>query len=202
MGQASKLHLNRKQTSRKTGRSQVAEKSSGSRDGNVLMSPRSLGTRNFCGEHHYEENLRNMTVRGYTAGVYDLFHVGHLRLLKRASELCDELVVGVTADEVSLREKGKLPVVPLSERIEIISALPFVSQAIVQMDLDKVSAWKHVGFDILFVGSDWEGSEAWIGYERDLKTLGASVTYLPYTEGVSSTLLLERAAALKEARAE
>lgn len=135
---------------------------------------------------------------GYTTGVYDLFHVGHLRLLRRASELCERLVVGVTSDDLSLRAKGKLPVIPLSERIEIVVALPFVSEVVVQHTLDKVSAWETVRFNKLFVGSDWQGTPEWNDYEKRLLNVGAKIVYLPYTAGVSSTVILQRAAALEE----
>lgn len=134
---------------------------------------------------------------GYTTGVYDLFHVGHLRLLRRASELCERLVVGVTSDDLSLRAKGKLPVFPLSERIEIVSSLPFVSEVVVQHELDKVLAWDNVKFNKLFVGSDWQGTPEWDDYEKRLGNVGVSIIYLPYTAGVSSTVILKRAAALE-----
>ena len=136
---------------------------------------------------------------GYTTGVYDLFHVGHLRLLRRASELCERLVVGVTSDDLSLQVKGKLPVLPLSDRIEIVAALPFVSEVVVQHAIDKVAAWDKVGFSKLFVGSDWQGTPEWDDYEKRLANLGAKIIYLPYTSGVSSTVILQRAASLEEA---
>ena len=136
---------------------------------------------------------------GYTTGVYDLFHVGHLRLLRRASELCDRLIVGVTSDDLSLRAKGKLPVIPLSERIEIVATLPFVSEVVVQHNLDKVSAWEKVRFNKLFVGSDWQGTPEWDDYKMRLERVGAQIIFLPYTAGVSSTVILQRAAALEEA---
>lgn len=125
---------------------------------------------------------------GYTAGVYDLFHVGHLNLLRNAKALCDRLIVGVTTDELA-RYKNKDPVVPFDERIEIVRACRYVDVAIAQTSLDKFAAWKKLGYHVLFVGDDWYGAESWKEYERKLAEVGARVVYLPYTQKTSSTLL-------------
>ena len=125
---------------------------------------------------------------GYTAGVYDLFHIGHLNLLRNAKMHCDKLIVGVTTDEL-VQYKGKKPVITLSERMEIVKAIRYVDEVVVQDDLDKVKAWDKYHYDILFVGSDWQGTDKWNKYEAQLKEKGAKVIYLPYTKTTSSTLL-------------
>jgi glycerol-3-phosphate cytidylyltransferase len=125
---------------------------------------------------------------GYTTGVYDLFHIGHLNLLKNAKKHCDKLIVGITTDEL-VQYKGKKPVITLEERMEIVSAIKYVDEVVVQDDLDKVKAWDKYHYDILFVGSDWQGTDKWNKYEEQLKEKGAKVIYLPYTKTTSSTLL-------------
>ena len=125
---------------------------------------------------------------GYTAGVYDLFHIGHLNLLKNAKAHCDKLIVGVTTDEL-VKYKGKTPVITLEERMAIVKAIRYVDEVVVQDDLDKVKAWDKYHYDILFVGSDWQGTDKWNKYEEQLKEKGAKVIYLPYTKTTSSTLL-------------
>lgn len=139
-----------------------------------------------------------MSIQGFTAGVFDMFHVGHLRLLRKASEMCDSLIVGVTSDELCLEGKGKLPVIPLEDRMEIVMALPFVSKAVVQTSFDKVEARRSVDFQKLFVGSDWKGTAEWDSFEVALAEMGTEVIYLPYTPGVSSSLILKRAASLEK----
>lgn len=126
---------------------------------------------------------------GYTTGVYDMFHIGHLNVLRRASQLCDRLVVGVTTDELSLSRKGKSPVVAYSERVEIIENLRFVDQVVAQDSMDKMQAWRDVRFDRMFVGDDWQGTDAWNRIEREFRLVGVQIVYLPYTTHTSSTLL-------------
>lgn len=125
---------------------------------------------------------------GYTTGVFDLFHVGHLNLLCRAKERCDYLIVGVTSDEL-VPYKGKNAVVPLNERLEIVKAIRYVNEVRVQSTFDKLVAWHELHFDVLFVGDDWKGSTRWRGYESQLTPLGVTVDYLPYTVHTSSTRL-------------
>lgn len=125
---------------------------------------------------------------GYTAGVYDLFHIGHLNLLKNAKENCDKLIVALTTDEL-VKYKGKTPVIPLNERMEIVKAIRYVDEVVIQDDLDKFNAWKKHHYDILFVGDDWKGTDKWNKYEHQLAEVGAKVIYLPYTKTTSSTLL-------------
>ena len=127
---------------------------------------------------------------GYTTGVYDLFHIGHLNLLKSAKGLCDYLIVGVTVDEL-VSYKKKKAVIPFEERIEIVRACRYVDAAVPQYDLDKVAACRRLHADILFVGDDWYGSENWETYEAQLKEIGVRVIYFPYTRSISSTRIRE-----------
>lgn len=126
---------------------------------------------------------------GYTTGVYDMFHIGHLNVIRKAKEQCDYLIVGISTDELAEKEKHKMPVIPYEERVAIVSALKYVDQVVPQSDIDKVAAWKRYHFNKLFVGSDWEGTPRWKVYEEEFRTLGVSIIYLPYTDGISSTKL-------------
>lgn len=126
---------------------------------------------------------------GYTTGVYDMFHIGHLNVIRKAKEQCDYLIVGISTDELAEKEKHKTPVIPYEERIAIVSALKYVDQVVPQSDIDKVAAWKRYHFNKLFVGSDWEGTPRWKVYEEEFRPLGVSIIYLPYTDGISSTKL-------------
>ena len=128
---------------------------------------------------------------GYTAGVYDLFHIGHLNLLRRARERCDYLIAAVSTDELVRREKGKTPVIPFAERMEIVSAIRWVDRVVPQIDKNKRGAWERYRFDRMFVGSDWKGSPQWKRYEEELLPLGVEIVYLPHTDGVSSTGIAE-----------
>lgn len=125
-------------------------------------------------------------VIGYTTGVYDLFHVGHLNLLKNAKGMCDKLVVGVTVDEL-VAYKGKKAMIPFEDRIEIIRSIKYVDAAVPQYDMDKLTACKKLGAQILFVGDDWYGTEKWQEYEKEFKAAGIRIVYFPYTAGTSST---------------
>ncbi len=130
-------------------------------------------------------------IKGYTTGVYDLFHIGHLNILKAAKAHCDHLIVGVTTDELSLQRKGKTPVIPLSERMEIIRSIRYVDEVVVQETMDKFDAWEKLHFDRMFVGSDWKGNEKWNNLEIEFGKLGVEIVYFPYTENTSSTILRE-----------
>ena len=129
---------------------------------------------------------------GYTAGVYDMFHVGHLKILRQAKEMCDFLVVGITTDELSLKKKNKLPVIPYEERVEIVEAIKYVDKVIPQEDSNKVLAHDIIDFDVIFVGDDWKGTEVWNNYENEFKKMGVDVVYFPYTKVTSSTMLREK----------
>lgn len=133
--------------------------------------------------------LNKLTI-GYTSGVYDLFHIGHLNLLKNAKGLCDKLIVGVTVDEL-VAYKNKKAVIPFSERIEIVRNIKYVDAAIAQEDIDKYKMWEKLRFDMLFVGDDWYNSPSWNEMEAKFKAVGVRVVYFPYTKGTSSTLISE-----------
>ena len=124
---------------------------------------------------------------GYTTGVFDLFHIGHLNILKRAKEQCEYLIVGVTSDELCYARKNKYPVFPLSERLAIVDAIKYVDKVVIQSDMNKADAVKRYSADVVFVGSDWEGSPQWNEYEAQFKKLNCVVEYLPHTDGISST---------------
>ena len=126
---------------------------------------------------------------GYASGVFDMFHVGHLNILRQAKQHCDHLIAGVVSDEMCLLTKGKLPVVPLAERMEIVSHISFVDEVVAETVPDKVETWKSVRFDVLFKGDDWRGTAKGIKLERDFAVLGVEVVYFPYTIHTSSTLL-------------
>ena len=126
---------------------------------------------------------------GYTTGVYDMFHIGHLNILKRAKEQCDYLIVGVSTDELVLKEKNKTPVIPWEERAEIIGAIRYVDEVVVQPDKDKMAAWERYHFDKMFVGSDWQGTSQWKRFEEQFAEVGVEIVYLPHTDGISSTKL-------------
>lgn len=126
---------------------------------------------------------------GYAPGAYDLFHVGHLNILRRARQHCDRLVVGVVADEVLEVTKGRRPVVPLAERVEIVSHLSLVDDVYVETQPDKLLTWEDVRFDVIFKGDDWRGTPKGDRLERDFAAVGVEVVYFPYTVHTSSTLL-------------
>jgi glycerol-3-phosphate cytidylyltransferase len=126
---------------------------------------------------------------GYASGVFDMFHVGHLNILRRAREHCETLVVGVGSDEYVEALKGRSPVVPLVERLDIISALGIVDEVIIDHSEDKTLAWAERNFDVIFKGDDWKGSPKGERLEQDMGVLGVEVVYFPYTLHTSSTLL-------------
>ncbi len=127
---------------------------------------------------------------GYTTGVFDLFHIGHLNMLKNAKSMCDKLIVGVTTDEL-VSYKNKKAVIPFDERIEIVRNITFVDAVIPQETMDKFEAWKKMKFDVVFVGDDWYNTEKWNDIENKFREVGVKVVYFPYHKGTSSTLLNE-----------
>lgn len=129
---------------------------------------------------------------GYTTGVFDMFHIGHLNILRRAKERCDFLIVGVTTDELCYMRKQKYPMIGESERLEIIQSIRYVDRAIFQTDMDKVAAAKKLGADAIFVGSDWKNTPSWISYEKELKKIDCDVVYLEHTDGISSSILRQK----------
>ena len=129
---------------------------------------------------------------GYTTGVFDLFHIGHLNILKRAKEMCDYLIVGVSTDELVESYKNKTPIIPYEERIDIVSAIKYVDEVVPQIDRDKFGAWKRLKFNVMFVGDDWKGSKLFNEVENKFKMVGVDIVYFPYTKGTSSTILREK----------
>lgn len=128
---------------------------------------------------------------GYTTGVFDMFHIGHLNILKRSKEQCDYLIVGVSTDEVVRSYKNKTPIIPFEERIAIVRELKCVDLAVPQTSMNKMEAWEKYHFDALFHGSDWKGSNMYNKLIEEFSTVGVDVVFLPHTENVSSTLLSE-----------
>ena len=128
-------------------------------------------------------------VIGYTTGVYDMFHIGHLNVIRKAKEQCDYLIVGVSTDELVLKEKNKVPVIPFEERLEIVAAIKYVDAVVPQTSKDKKAAWEKYKFNKMFVGSDWQGTPQWIKFEQEFAPLGVEIVYLPHTDGISSTQL-------------
>ncbi len=131
-------------------------------------------------------------VIGYTTGVYDMFHIGHLNILKRAKEQCDYLIVGVSTDELVQHDKNKTPIIPFEERCAIVEAIKYVDKVVPQVDKNKFGAWQTYGFHKMFVGSDWQGTAQWKRFEEEFAPVGVEIVYLNYTEGISSTVLREK----------
>lgn len=143
------------------------------------------------------KQAKEQLVIGYTTGVYDLFHIGHLNLLKNAKGMCDYLVVGVTVDEL-VAYKGKQAMIPFEDRIEIVRSCKYVDAAVPQYDMDKLTACKKLGAKFLFVGDDWYGTEKWLKYEEEFAKEGIKIVYFPYTKGVSSTKINEALDAVRK----
>lgn len=125
---------------------------------------------------------------GYTTGVYDLFHVGHVNILRNAKSMCDKLIVGVSVDEL-VQYKNKKSVIPFVERIEIVKSCKYVDLAVPQVNLDKLDAYNRYKFNIMFVGDDWYNDKKWKIYENQLKKKKIKIIYFPYTKTTSSTLI-------------
>ena len=129
---------------------------------------------------------------GYTTGVFDMFHVGHLNILRKAKEHCDYLIVGVSTDELCKSYKNKQPIIPYEERKAIVEAIKYVDEVVPQVDRDKYGAWEKLGFDVMFVGDDWKGKPLFVEIEKRFVEKGVRIVYFPYTQGTSSTILRER----------
>ena len=129
---------------------------------------------------------------GYTTGVFDMFHIGHLNILKRAKEQCDYLIVGVTTDELCFERKKKYPIICESERMAIVSEMRCVDQVVPQANMNKLEAVMKYHAEAVFVGSDWKDTEAWNKYEKEFADAGCAVVYLDYTDGISTTILRNR----------
>lgn len=128
-------------------------------------------------------------VIGYTTGVFDMFHIGHLNILRQAKELCDYLIVGVSTDELVQQEKNKIPIIPFEQRCEIVRSIKYVDAVVPQENKNKLAAFHRLHFNKMFVGSDWRGSVAFAEFEEQLIPLNVQIIYLPHTEGISSSML-------------
>ncbi len=126
---------------------------------------------------------------GYTTGVFDMFHIGHLNILRSAKEQCDYLIVGVSTDELVRNDKNKTPIIPFQERCDIVSAIRYVDEVVPQINKDKLSAWQKYRFNKMFVGSDWEGTPQWKKFEEQFAALDVKIVYIQHTDGISSTEL-------------
>lgn len=137
-----------------------------------------------------DEKDAKPVVYGYTAGVFDLFHVGHLNILRNAKSMCDHLIVGVTSDELVKKKKEKA-IIPFRERADIVQSIEYVDTVVGQYDTDKFKAWQKLKFDKIFVGDDWFGSPLWKDYEKKFEEVGVEVVYFPYSSGTSSTMITD-----------
>lgn len=133
---------------------------------------------------------------GYAAGAFDLFHIGHLNILKHAKSQCDYLIAGVVSDEMLRQVKGIDPVIPLAERLEIVRNIGFVDEAVAETVPDKLDTWRELRFDVFFKGDDWRGTEKGLSLEREFAAVGVEVVYFPYTMTTSSTTLRRALAVL------
>lgn len=133
--------------------------------------------------------MRNLII-GYTTGVFDLFHIGHLNLLKNAKALCDKLIVGVTTDEL-VNYKHKKAVIPFEERMEIVRSIKYVDAVIPQETMNKLEVWEKLKFDMMFVGDDWFKTDKWKQLDKQFEEVGVRIVYFPYSKGTSSTLINE-----------
>lgn len=124
---------------------------------------------------------------GYTTGVYDLFHIGHVNLLRRARLECDYLIVGVTTDELCIEAKGKAPIIPFTERMSVVESVRYVDMVVPQVNYDKMEAWRNHKFNVMFVGDDWKGTPKWVALEQEFSALGVEIVYFPYSQQTSST---------------
>ena len=129
---------------------------------------------------------------GYTTGVFDMFHIGHLNIMKRAKAQCDYLIVGVSTDELVQQEKNKAPIIPFADRCAILEAIRYVDRVVPQPDKNKFAAWERYHFNKMFVGSDWKGTEAWNRFEEQFAPVGVEIVYLDHTDGISSTILRDK----------
>ena len=124
---------------------------------------------------------------GYTTGAFDIFHLGHLNIIKNAKSVCDKLIVGVTTDDYIKKYKNKKPYIPFEERFEIIKSIKYVDLVVPQVNHDKVKAWEKYNFNVMIVGDDWKNTKKWNDYEKQFKSLNVKIIYFPRTRGISSS---------------
>lgn len=142
----------------------------------------------------YYNNLKvkYIMIVGYTTGVFDMFHIGHLNILRRAKEQCDFLIVGVSTDELVQHDKNKTPIISFENRCAIVGAIKYVDKVVPQPDKNKLAAWEKYQFNKMFVGSDWKDSVVWNGFEKQFAPLGVDIVYLEHTDGISSSILRKK----------
>lgn len=126
---------------------------------------------------------------GYTQGVYDMFHIGHLNILNHAKELCEYLVVGINSDTLVQSYKHKTPVICEEERMEIVRNIKAVDEVVLAETLDKKIQHDKIGFDVIFIGSDWKGNPRWEATKDEMREINVDVVFLPHTDGITSTIL-------------
>ena len=129
---------------------------------------------------------------GYTTGVFDMFHIGHLNIIRRAKEQCEHLIVGVSTDELVESYKHKTPIIPFAERKAIVEAIRYVDEVVTQDTMDKLAAWNNLRFNVMFHGNEWKGTVLYNDYVEKFAQVGVEVIFLPHTDGISSTLLREK----------
>lgn len=129
---------------------------------------------------------------GYTVGTFDMFHVGHLNLLREAKNYCDYLVVGVHSDEWVMHCKNRPTIISFEDRADIVGAIRYVDKVVKNETKSKMEAWKDIHFDVAFIGDDWKGTAVWDAIEAELKTVGCDTVYIPYTQGISTTMLRQK----------
>ncbi len=144
----------------------------------------------LCKGNRGDKKMKHYQV-GYTTGVFDLFHIGHLNILRKAKTQCDTLIVGVSSDELVRNYKNKQVVIPFEERRDIVAGIRYVDQVVKQDNMDKLKAQEKLHFDVVFVGDDWKNTPQWDQYEKEFNKRGVDVVYLPYTKETSSTQLRE-----------
>jgi glycerol-3-phosphate cytidylyltransferase len=157
--------------------------------GGEVVAARSRCTQGARGFFHLDEKSPYMNRIGYAPGAFDLFHVGHLNILRHAKSQCDFLIAGVVSDEMLKLKKGVTPVVPLAERLEIVRSIRFVDEAVAEVVPDKIDVWHKLQFDVIFKGDDWRGTQKGDLLEREFATVDVEVVYFPYTRTTSSTSL-------------
>lgn len=136
--------------------------------------------------------IKKPYIIGYTSGVFDLFHIGHLNILKRAKQHCDYLIVGVSTDDLVETYKHHRPVVEYSQRLAIVEACRYVDKVVPQISMDKMESWKSLKFDVMFHGDEWRGTELYNRYEEEFAKVGVKIHYLSHTQGISTTELRNR----------
>lgn len=131
--------------------------------------------------------MKKKLIIGYTTGVFDLFHIGHVKILQKAKSLCDKLIVGVSTDSLVKKYKNRKPIIPFNERVEVIKNNKCVDLVVSQNSLDKFKNWRKLKYDVMFVGDDWYATKKWRNLDKEFRKLGIKIIYLPYTRKTSST---------------